>query len=474
MPGSLSRFRIEGLHGRRTITVPIEDNRIILVGENGTGKSTVASIIYYLLTQQWRRIKDYRFDSIEAVVNGVAIRLSHDDVETLGSQARIRSGHLRHRYPVQMVREVYDAIAHFPNAPSEPEALSDRRMLALISDETGMPVGAVREILGEIQESREKLPAHLTDAMKLLDSLKLGQFLYLPTYRRIEQDLKSIFRDEEIEEKVQEFRERFRKRGPITFIELVEFGMQDVEKTIQARMAQVKESVRTGLSNLTGTYLREVIGGLQGTYDVEVFKSIDPKEFQSGFARIDEAILPAADKKLLQNKIAEIAEGYSFRSEDKVVAHFLSKLIVFFREQEANEVDVRDFVELCNAYLTGKRFVYDNVNYSISIRQPQADGGEKDGSESLELKMLSSGEKQIVSLFSHLYFSGEHDYFVIIDEPELSLSVPWQQRFLPDIINTGRCTGIVAVTHSPFIWQNDLEPYVRSLTEFTEPVNVVR
>jgi ABC-type lipoprotein export system ATPase subunit len=474
MAASLSRFRIEGLHGRRTITVPFEDNRIILVGENGTGKSTVASIIYYFLTQQWRRIKDYKFDSLEAIINGLTVRLTHDDVETLLAQARLRPGHLRHRFPQRMVRDVYEAFSHSTHLFPELEGPIDRRLVHRISDELDIPTSAVREILSEMQESREKAPAHLVEAVKLLDSLQLGQFLYLPTYRRIEQDLKSIFRDEEIEEKVQEFRDRFRKRGRTTFIELVEFGMQDVEKTIQARMLQAKESVRTGLSNLTGTYLREVIGGLQGTYDVEVFKSIDPKEFQSGFARIDEAILPAADKKLLQSKISEIAEGYSFKSEDKVVAHFLSKLIVFFREQEANEVDVRDFVELCNAYLTGKRLVYDNVNYSISIRQPQTNEGEKEANDCLELKTLSSGEKQIVSLFSHLYLSGEHDYFVVIDEPELSLSVPWQQRFLPDIINTGRCTGIVAVTHSPFIWQNDLEPYVRSLTELTEPVNVVR
>lgn len=474
MPASISRFRIEGLHGRSTITVPIEDNRLILVGENGTGKSTVANIIYFFLTQQWRRIKDFKFDSVEAVVNGTTIRLTPEDVETLITQLRLRPRHHRHRFPPHMVTEVYEAFSHYsPQSPAEFEGLVDRRVMSRISEEVGIPLSAVREIISDAQESREKLPTHLVDAVKALDSLQLGQFLYLPTYRRIEQDLKSIFRDEEIEEKVQEFRDRFKRRGRTTFIELVEFGMQDVEKTIQARMLQVKESVRTGLSNLTGTYLREVIGGLQGNYDVEVFKSIDPKEFESGFARIDEAILPAADKKLLQAKIAEIAEGYSFKSEDKVVAHFLSKLIVFFREQESNEVDVRDFVELCNAYLTGKRFVYDNVNYSITIRQPQASHAEKESSECLELKMLSSGEKQIVSLFSHLYLSGERNYFVIIDEPELSLSVPWQQRFLPDIINAGKCTGLVAVTHSPFIWQNDLERYVKSLAELTESTNVV-
>jgi len=65
-----------------------------------------------------------------------------------------------------------------------------------------------------------------------------------------------------------------------------------------------------------------------------------------------------------------------------------------------------------------------------------------------------------------MYLSGQSEFFVVIDEPELSLSVPWQQRFLPDILKTGRCTGLVAVTHSPFIWENEFEAYVGSLAEF--------
>src|SRR5581483_11043821 len=104
-----------------------------------------------------------------------------------------------------------------------------------------------------------KLKKPLAEELKRLESWSFGQFLYLPTYRRIEQDLKSIFRGIEIEEKVREFRERFAKRDRSSFIELVEFGMEDVERTIQVRMSQIKESVRTGLSALTGTYLREVI-----------------------------------------------------------------------------------------------------------------------------------------------------------------------------------------------------------------------
>jgi len=87
--------------------------------------------------------------------------------------------------------------------------------------------------------------------------------------------------------------------------------------------------------------------------------------------------------------------------------------------------------------------------------------------EPIRLSDLSSGEKQIVSLFSHLYLSGQSRYFVLIDEPELSLSVPWQKRFLIDIKNGDFCSGLIAVTHSPFIYANELKAYAHSLGEFT-------
>jgi predicted ATPase len=86
----------------------------------------------------------------------------------------------------------------------------------------------------------------------------------------------------------------------------------------------------------------------------------------------------------------------------------------------------------------------------------------------LTLRDLSSGEKQIVSLFSHIYLSGASGYYFIIDEPELSLSVPWQEKLIPDILKTGLCKGIVTATHSPFIYHNQLERYTHSLEEFME------
>lgn len=466
MPTSLTRFQIDGLHGRsRSIDIPIRDNRLILVGENGTGKSTVANLLYYVLTQQWRRVSEYRFGSLEVTAVDSTVKVTHEEVDSLAAaKSGSMEAEIRYRYPHVLVREVSRMMSQEPLFMEDDEFIVER-----LSTTTRTPRSVIRRLVSDLSESRgPKLKKSLAEEVKKLESWKLGQFLYLPTYRRIEQDLTWIFRGADIDEKMREIRERTRKRDRSSFIELIEFGMEDVDKTIQDRMAQTKERVRTGLSTLTGTYLREVIRGLQDNPDLSVLRSIELGSFQSMFGRIDEAILPSADKLLLQAKIEEVSNtpDYQIKSEDRVIAHFLSKLVLLYKEQQKHESDVREFVRICNVYLTGKEFVYDDIKYEIYIQETDRDPDQTEDAKHLELRALSSGEKQIVSLFSHMYLSGQSQFFVVIDEPELSLSVPWQERFLPDIMKTGRCTGLVAVTHSPFIWSNEFENYVAPLADF--------
>jgi energy-coupling factor transporter ATP-binding protein EcfA2 len=104
--------------------------------------------------------------------------------------------------------------------------------------------------------------------------------------------------------------------------------------------------------------------------------------------------------------------------------------------------------------------VYDELKFSLRI--------EDDAGKEIALSALSSGEKQIVSVFSHLYLDEHEDQIVIIDEPELSLSVPWQKRFLNDILESKRCSMLVAVTHSPFIYDEYLREATVDLRRLTE------
>ena len=67
-------------------------------------------------------------------------------------------------------------------------------------------------------------------------------------------------------------------------------------------------------------------------------------------------------------------------------------------------------------------------------------------------------------MFCHLYIGHGKKYFVLIDEPELSLSIDWQEHFLTDVIESGVCEFMFAVTHSPFIFNEMLRGYRNDLS----------
>ena len=72
------------------------------------------------------------------------------------------------------------------------------------------------------------------------------------------------------------------------------------------------------------------------------------------------------------------------------------------------------------------------------------------------LKTLSSGEQHELVLAFDLLFRVKEGSMILIDEPELSLHVTWQHKFLEDI---GRISGLadldfLVATHSPSIIHN--------------------
>lgn len=178
--------------------------------------------------------------------------------------------------------------------------------------------------------------------------------------------------------------------------------------------------------------------------------------------RIDPNILTEGQKDRLRKTVTEVRKTPQADEHGKAICHYLLKLMNFQAELEDREHRISQFVEVCNRYFDSelKRIVYDSNTFSVKIEDPSI-------GTNIELQHLSSGEKQIVSLFGHLYLSWDDRFFAIIDEPELSLSVPWQRMFLVDISKAERCAGFIAATHSPFIYENELEKYARGLGEFT-------
>lgn len=104
------------------------------------------------------------------------------------------------------------------------------------------------------------------------------------------------------------------------------------------------------------------------------------------------------------------------------------------------------------------RLLLDNVNQKFLHKRIRLDReaglvAEREDGTPLKLEALSSGEQHELVLHYDLLFRVAPNTLVLIDEPELSLHVAWQKRFLPDlleIVDTARFDVVIA-THSPFI-----------------------
>lgn len=91
-------------------------------------------------------------------------------------------------------------------------------------------------------------------------------------------------------------------------------------------------------------------------------------------------------------------------------------------------------------------------------------GIDKEGNEKRHsIEDLSSGERNLLSIFTTLLIEGRKHQFIIIDEPEISLSLDWQRIFLPLIHRFSRDTQIIVASHSPSISHGNTQ-YLVELT----------
>lgn len=83
----------------------------------------------------------------------------------------------------------------------------------------------------------------------------------------------------------------------------------------------------------------------------------------------------------------------------------------------------------------------------------------KDDNQNIPLNSLSSGEKKLLVIFMHCLFN--EDVPIIIDEPEISLSIIWQENLLPDLLEKTNIKQVIVATHSSAIISNSsLDKYI--------------
>jgi hypothetical protein len=236
--------------------------------------------------------------------------------------------------------------------------------------------------------------------------------------------------------------------------------MQDVKGLVEAKLNSVREYARNQLNNLAGSYLTDVIREEPEKFNSRLVNDLTDVDVDNILQLMDEKSLSMNDKSVIRQELSAIRSHGPGRltHRQKYLAHFFVKLRSVAELIKRNDEALRSLASICNKYLNpDKSAVYNDVEFSWQIFDQDEDV--------LDLKDLSSGEKQIISLFAHLLLESAENNIVIIDEPELSLSVPWQEQFLPNVLLTRKCSLLLAVTHSPFTYDNELNDFACAVND---------
>ncbi|MEL5590904.1 AAA family ATPase [Serratia ureilytica] len=93
--------------------------------------------------------------------------------------------------------------------------------------------------------------------------------------------------------------------------------------------------------------------------------------------------------------------------------------------------------------------------------------------ESIKIESLSSGERQLLYILSRVANTKNKPAFLLMDEPEISLHLNWQEKLIPSIKKLNQNCQIIIVTHSPAIVMDGyMDAYVDMDDITTESDNV--
>jgi len=461
-PPIIESFRLDGVNGYKTIAVRFEHNVKIISAENGAGKTTLLNALHALLTGNAERLRKINFKSLAIKFAGqdqictkkeelfpfsihdVLNANGHDLIEMLVDFGISRYAasimfelHASLQEKDFLSSDGFVRLSEIGLARHEIEALCIRWQTRAVN---GFGAGVVRSHWEKAKIAFDQLCDTLRSALSGVS------ILYLPTFRRIETELPEY----------QEVHREGRMQGSDEWDEnrLIFFGLQDVTRKLKVFTDDIQKGTSAAYARISGRTLDQFLNVAAPNTEISLNES-DIDMLRAVLARLGKS-----DSEAESSMFDLIRTGTINEPKHQSLRSFLQQLLEVYQEKRQQELAVESFVNVVDSYWnhagSEKRFLFDKEKVEVQVIDTYT-------KKPLPLSTLSSGEKQIVSIFARLYLNDSERYLILIDEPELSLSMEWQQKFLPDVFAAPSCAQLIAITHSPFTFDNDLDPYAGSM-----------
>ena len=449
----IQEFEIIGLFGYKNVCITFNHSTLIVIGENGFGKTSILNALNFLITHSYKRLLEIKFAAIRLTIDGKKFFYERNLIEQYSSYVD-RKDNEDHSI-IDFVRRNTDKKV-FLTAVDLIEDGKRKEFFTFVNNDVFLKTIPGNLLYQELFTWNEQTKA-FSDFRVMEDLIDSYGYtvLFYPTYRRVEVDYQSLFPLGERRRLMHFEEERNNEHEDMN----IRFGMKDVARRIDTITDIIRKSSLEGFTNVSGDVIHQMLDINSGVkHDLNCTQDELRIVLDRTGSKLNES-----DKSVILNQ---------FKNHDKALfgnyflLFYLQQLLMIYRSQEKYDSAINKFCDVCNKYLSDKKFVYDASDVTLAIYRCIDGKPVLSEDNNVQLNQLSSGEKQIVSIFSQIYLELNKKYVVLFDEPELSLSIYWQENLLPDIIASGNCMFLMAVTHSPFIFGDELKQFTVGMHEF--------
>jgi len=421
---SVSKIQVDKLFGLYDYTLPKNLNSdikklMIVYGDNGSGKTTILKLFFYLLSTRDKsgyktRIAEIKFQRFAVIFqNGIEIGAQRDK-PSIGS----------YEFYIAKKGKKFKAL-HL-------KATADNR----ISIEPGSKDDFLYQEMLEFIKQLNITTFYLSDDRKILNSL---------TSNNNEFDERDILNNDS-DIILSKNYER------IAIKKMMNEKRIALEPTIERLIDWIRNKIITGsrmgeknsqviFSDIIKNYitLSETESRLKDKDSI--LKELDILETKipiyASMGLIDEL-----DTKGIRLSIKKAKTEEQIKFLSTVISPFLESVNAKLNALEYVVRTINLFLETVNGYFTNK-----NVKFHLSkgFTLSQTNDG-----EIIEFNWLSSGEKQLLLLLINTITSADDATIFIIDEPEISLNIKWQRKLIKTLLDFSAEKNIqfILATHS--------------------------
>lgn len=425
----LQNVCVKGLFGRfdHQFNLTSPEQITILTAPNGYGKTALLSLITFFFSKQFPKMRRYKFGSIKlSFSNDIGVLITKEAAEPeLGKPDDVLIFHA-----IGMGEEDPFRLTRSDEPLAREISIIDRYIPFLtrigsdtwIDDRDGRPYSLV-EIIDVFADNLPKSLQRLTDIPDWLEYLiQSTECHMIETQRLLRLDA--------------DYDAKFSSRRPKQTRSVVEGNAEDLAQ----RIGDAIKGYATEAQKLDQSFPKRM---------VQQFGRNAPPEdiIRNKLRELEDKRSKLVSAGLLDKSDADQITAFD-RIADKEIRNFLrvyaqdtqEKLSVFDDLYEKISI----FQNIISSHLTFKSLTIDpKVGMKVSDDQGRP----------VPLPSLSSGEQHELVMIYDLLFRVSDGSLILIDEPELSLHVAWQKRFISDLqqIQTLRPLSVAIATHSPQI-----------------------